>query len=90
MESCDTPDCNETLRELHVFLDGELSAEMHTAIHHHLEACPDCLGAYDFEAELKQVIAAKCQNDEMPAGLLARIEQCFDTDFDGNGVIGDG
>jgi hypothetical protein len=30
----------------------------------------------------------KCNNDEMPEGLLARIEMCFDTDFDGDGVIG--
>jgi hypothetical protein len=24
----------------------------------------------------------------MPADLLSRIEKCFDTDFDGDGVIG--
>ncbi|MFT6764435.1 MAG: hypothetical protein ACJAXA_003103, partial [Candidatus Aldehydirespiratoraceae bacterium] len=44
--------------------------------------------AFDFEAELKQVISAKLQNDEMPAGLLSRIEKCFLTDFDGDGEIG--
>ena len=26
------------------------------------------------------MIAAKCRNDEMPPGLLARIEQCFGDD----------
>ena len=49
---------------------------------------PDCLQAFDFHAELKVVIAAKCQNDEMPPGLLARIEQCFQADLDGDGRIG--
>jgi hypothetical protein len=48
----------------------------------------DCLGAFDFHAELKQVIAVKCQNDEMPPDLLSRIERCFGTDFDGDGKIG--
>ena len=58
------------------------------AIHHHLDSCPDCLSAYDFHAELKQVIHKKCQENEMPADLLSRIEKCFDTDFDSDGIIG--
>jgi anti-sigma factor (TIGR02949 family) len=70
-------DCNETLRELEAFLDHELSEETHIAIRSHLEGCPDCLQAFDFHAELKIVVAQKCRNDEMPPGLLARIEQCF-------------
>lgn len=70
-------DCNETLRELETFLDRELSAETSSAITAHLNGCPDCLQAFDFHAELRQVIAAKCRNDEMPPGLLAKIERCF-------------
>lgn len=70
-------DCNETLRELDRFLDSELSDETHTAIRAHLEGCPDCLQAFDFHAELKMVVAQKCHNDEMPPGLMAKIEQCF-------------
>ena len=57
-------------------------------IHEHLEGCVDCLQAFDFEAELKAVIRRKCSNDEMPPGLVAKIERCFDTDFDGDGIIG--
>jgi mycothiol system anti-sigma-R factor len=81
-------DCSETLRELDVFLDGELSEDQQAAIRHHLNGCMDCLGAFDFHAELKTVVAQKCQNDEMPPGLLAKIELCFGTDFDGDGQIG--
>jgi mycothiol system anti-sigma-R factor len=73
-------DCNETLRELEAFLDSELSEETHHAIRSHLEQCPDCLQAFDFHAELKIVVAQKCRADEMPAGLLAKIEQCFGLD----------
>lgn len=88
MDACDEPDCAATLKELDVFLDEELSDAAHQSIAHHLDACPDCLSAFDFHAELKQVISVKLQNDEMPAGLLSRIEKCFATDFDGDGVIG--
>lgn len=80
--------CKETIRELDAFLDGALSHEGHEAIHAHLGGCSDCLQAFDFQAELRTVIAAKCRNDEMPPGLLSRIEKCFNEDFDGDGSIG--
>ena len=81
-------DCQETLRELETFLDGELSDDAHLAITSHLGGCTDCLEAFDFHAELKTVIAAKCKNDEMPVDLLSRIEQCLGADLDGDGRIG--
>ena len=81
-------DCNETIRELETFLDNALSEEGHLAIHAHLEGCTDCLQAFDFHAELRAVIAARCRNDEIPPGLLSRIEKCFNEDFDGDGRIG--
>ncbi len=80
--------CSEAIRELDAFLDGALSEDGHQAIHAHLGGCTDCLQAFDFHAELRTVIAAKCRNDEMPPGLLARIEKCFNEDFDGDGTIG--
>jgi mycothiol system anti-sigma-R factor len=70
-------DCQETLRELERFLDGELTPDARASIEAHLEACLDCLHAFDFHAELKLVIAEKCHHDEMPPGLLHRIEECF-------------
>jgi len=88
MDACDEPDCEATLRELNLFLDNELSAEERQSITGHLEACPDCFSAFDFQAELQQVIRAKCRNEEMPSDLIARIERCFDTDLDGDGQIG--
>lgn len=80
--------CNETIRELDAFLDGELPTDVREHIHEHLDQCLDCLQAFDFQAELKQAIRRKCQNDELPPGLLGRIEMCFDEDFDGDGIIG--
>jgi anti-sigma factor (TIGR02949 family) len=81
-------DCNETLRELEAFLDGELTHDTQHAIRAHLDGCLDCLQAFDFHAELRIVIAEKCHRDEMPPGLLSKIEQCFGEDLDGDGNIG--
>lgn len=82
-------DCKQTLKELDAFLDDELPAAMRGQIHDHIEGCVDCLQAFEFHAELKTVIQRKCSNDELPPGLLAKIEMCFQEDFDGDGIIGD-
>ena len=81
-------DCDETLRELERFLDQELSGHAHDAIQAHIDGCLDCLHAFDFQAELKHIISAKCRSDELPPGLIGRIEQCFGADLDGDGAIG--
>ena len=81
-------DCKQTLRELDAFLDDELSDSTRGQIHEHLGGCVDCLQAFEFHAELKSAIQRKCGNDEMPPGLLAKIELCFNEDFDGDGIIG--
>ena len=80
--------CSETIRELDAFLDGELPADVRSHIDAHLGSCMDCLQAFDFQAELKLAIRRKCTTDELPPGLLGRIEMCFDTDLDDDGVIG--
>ena len=73
-------DCNETLRELERFLDGEVPGQTRESIQSHLDGCLDCLSAFDFHAELRIVIREKCREEPMPPGLLAKIEQCFGTD----------
>jgi anti-sigma factor (TIGR02949 family) len=74
-------DCNDTIRELGAFLDGELSPDVREQIDHHLGGCVDCHQALDFEAELKLVIQRKLLTEKMPEGLLERIQQCFSTDL---------
>ena len=55
----------------------ELSDGARHAITAHLDGCVDCLEAFDFHAELKVMVSRKCQSDEIPPGLMAKIEQCF-------------
>lgn len=78
--------CRETLAELDRFLDGELSDDTRAHIHAHLNGCTDCLSAFDFQAELKAAIRRKCSGEQLPPGLLARIQACFAPDLGADGV----
>lgn len=78
-------DCNDTLRELEAFLDDEITDQTRVTIHAHLEGCPDCHSAFDFHAELKQVISAKCRDEQLPPSLLTKIQACFGVEPDAGG-----
>lgn len=69
-------DCDEALTELYRFLDGELTDSRRTEIKRHLDDCPPCYEHYDFEAELRLVIAAKCR-DHVPDTLRQRIAEAL-------------
>lgn len=73
-EHDDRAECEEALRELYVFLDGELTEERRSLIARHLDDCNPCLEVFDFEAELRLVIQQKCR-EQVPPELRMRIEQ---------------
>ena len=64
--------CDDALHTLYDYLDGELTDERREAIKRHLDQCQPCLHAFDFEAELKVVIARSCR-DQVPDHLKAKI-----------------
>lgn len=72
MGSEEPADCEETIERLYHYLDGELTDERRQDIKRHLDECSPCLGAYGFEAELRRVIAQKCQ-DRVPEALMIRV-----------------
>ena len=67
-------DCEETVQRLYTYLDGELTDERRAEIRKHLDDCSPCLKAYDFEAELRMVIASKCK-DHVPEHLIVRVRE---------------
>lgn len=69
-------DCNDALHELYEFLDGELTDDRRATIERHLTDCSPCLEAFDFQAEVRLVIAQKCR-DEVPESLKARIAEAL-------------
>jgi mycothiol system anti-sigma-R factor len=76
-------DCNAMLARLYSFLDGELNDDRRAKIQRHLDDCPSCFSKFDFEAELRIVIAKRvvCR---VPESLVQRIRIsiCTPTDDD--------
>jgi mycothiol system anti-sigma-R factor len=70
-------DCEETLREIERYLDGELTDTTRGRVQAHLDGCMDCLELAEFHLELRHVVARKAQSDPLPPGLLDRIRSCF-------------
>ena len=69
-------DCQDALHTLYHYLDGELTEDRRQAIKRHLNQCQPCLHAFDFEAELKSVIARSCR-DQVPDHLRSKIAQAL-------------
>ena len=67
-----TAECREALETLYHFLDGELTDTRRGEIQRHLDECSPCLEAFDFEAELKIVVARHCR-DRVPERLRMRV-----------------
>ena len=70
-------DCNETLRELYLYLDGQLTDDDRVHIEQHLDDCSPCLEAYDFEAELRLVVRSRCI-EQVPESLRRRIAKALE------------
>jgi mycothiol system anti-sigma-R factor len=68
--------CQEAIATLYSYLDGELTPDRRRRIQHHLDDCAPCFKAFDFEAELKAVIALKCR-DEVPDALRRRVAEAL-------------
>jgi mycothiol system anti-sigma-R factor len=70
--------CEETLREIQRFLDGELDADLQVEIETHLSGCNPCMQRTEFRRHLKIMISSKCGGDEVPAALQDRIANLID------------
>ena len=64
--------CEEALDTLYWYLDGELTEDRRRQIQIHLKECSPCLGAFDFEAELRAIVARRCR-DQVPDQLRLRV-----------------
>jgi len=57
---------------MYFYLDGELTVWRRWVITRHLDRCPPCSHGFDFEMELRQVIASRCR-DRVPEDLKRRV-----------------
>ena len=70
-------DCEESVHALYHFLDGELTEMRRFEIKKHLDRCAPCEEVFEFEAELRRVIADRCK-DHVPDQLRNRIAEALD------------
>lgn len=69
-------ECDHAIERLYLYMDGELTFWRRWAISRHLDDCPPCAQGFDFEFELRQVVASRCR-EEVPAELRARIVEAL-------------
>lgn len=65
-------DCDEVMRQLFDFLDGEVAEEVDHEIHHHIDECRSCFTRVEFERVLKERIRAS-KDEVLPESLQDRI-----------------
>ena len=66
-------DCEHVLRQIELYLDGELVGVERVEIERHLGECSACSGHSTFQQQMKEMLRAKCGCDEVPSALLERI-----------------
>ena len=70
--------CEEALRLLAVFLDGELPDGSHTAVEQHLEVCRGCYTRAEFERRLKAEIG-RVRREDVSSDFQARVRGILDS-----------
>ncbi len=80
--------CVDALRELYLYLDGELTVERRVTIEVHLNECSPCMEKYEFEEELRIGIRKVVQGvepaPEFRGQLLGMIDQLVEADRQSN------
>jgi anti-sigma factor (TIGR02949 family) len=66
--------CDDALRLLASFLDGELQVATRDRVEHHLEICRACFSRAEFERRLK-VELARLGREEISPGFQQRVRQ---------------
>ncbi len=74
--SCGNPhdvDCVEVIRQVYLYLDGEIDDAHRVEVRQHLAECGPCLRQFDIEQEVKALVARCCGSDVAPDSLKQRL-----------------
>ncbi|HEX9683880.1 MAG TPA: mycothiol system anti-sigma-R factor [Acidimicrobiales bacterium] len=71
------PECLEALRQIHLYLDGELTAEVRQQIGAHLSACPPCGSAYGVHEAVRHLVERSCRA-EVPPEMVQRVRSAIE------------
>ncbi len=65
-------DCEHVLKEIELYLDGELDPSVSAQLDQHLATCTPCADRSDFKRRLKLLIFERCGCD-VPEDLMQKI-----------------
>jgi len=65
-------DCEHVLRQIELYLDGELDPAIRVEVSSHLSTCHPCTDHAEFHKRMKELLRSKC-GCEPPAHLVERI-----------------
>ncbi len=68
-------DCEEVLRRVERYLDGELERMEAVALEVHVRGCSPCLDRVEFRTALREIVRRKCSTAEVPGDLTQRIRR---------------
>jgi mycothiol system anti-sigma-R factor len=74
--SCGDPHdvvCTEVIRQVYLYLDGEIDESSRTEVRTHLDECGPCLRQFGIEQEVKALVARCCGSDVAPEGMKDRL-----------------
>jgi anti-sigma factor (TIGR02949 family) len=72
-------DCDEILRDLDLYLDGELPSARARVVERHLSECSPCMARSEFRRRLIETVRTKCRtSEEPPATLQVRITRSIE------------
>ena len=78
--------CEEAIRLVDGYLDGELDAITNQEIESHLRDCRACQQAYENRRSLVQAIGSSTPYYKAPAELRRRIQSSLREEISGNGL----
>lgn len=69
--------CEDVIRVLYAYLDGELRPESETEVDEHIHRCQECMGRAEFERQLRKRIR-EVGSTPTPEALRKRLVSLID------------
>jgi mycothiol system anti-sigma-R factor len=70
-------ECEQALRRIELYLDGELAGVERIDVERHIGVCSDCHEHSEFMRRLKDMLRDKCGCREVPQPLVERLQALF-------------
>ncbi|HZD81073.1 MAG TPA: mycothiol system anti-sigma-R factor [Actinomycetota bacterium] len=68
-------DCQDVLKQIELYLDGELDPSLRSQVSDHLGRCSPCMSHSEFTRHLRELLRAKCGCGEVPDHVMDRVRE---------------